>query len=45
VIVHDLDLCRAFRGPNKARPELIVDPDRMLALAIASQRLKMVAPR
>jgi hypothetical protein len=45
VVVHDLDLRRAFRGPNKAYPELVVDPDRVLPLAIARQRLKTVAWR
>src|SRR6266545_5535314 len=45
VIVHDLDLRRAFRRPDKAHPELIVDPDRVLPLAIARQRLETVAWR
>jgi hypothetical protein len=45
VVVHDLDLRRAFRGPNKAYPELIVDADRVLPLAIARERLKAVARR
>ena len=45
VVVHDLDLRRAFRRPNKAYPELIVDADRVLSLAIARERLKAVAWR
>src|ERR1700730_13986271 len=45
VVVHNLDLGRAFRRPNKAHPELVVDPDRVLSLAIAHQRLKTVAWR
>src|SRR5438105_6703734 len=45
VVVHDLDRGRAFRRPNKAHPELVVDPDRVLPLAIARQRLKTVAWR
>jgi hypothetical protein len=45
VVVHDLDLRRAFRCPNKTHPELVVDPDRVLPLAIARQRLKTVAWR
>src|SRR6266700_2723905 len=45
VVVHDLDLRRAFRRPNKAHPELVVDPDRVLPLAITRQRLKTVAWR
>ena len=43
MVVHDLDIRRAFRRPNKARPELVVDPDRVLPLAIARQRLKTIA--
>jgi hypothetical protein len=45
VVVHDLDVRRAFRRPNKAHPELVVDPDRVLSLAIARQCLKAVAWR
>src|SRR6267154_2445269 len=44
-VVHNLDLRRAFRRPKKAHPELVVDPDRVLSLAIARQRLKTVAWR
>ena len=35
MVVHDLDLRWALRRPNKAYPELVVDPDRVLPLAIA----------
>jgi len=45
VVVHDLDAGWAFCSPNKAHPELVVDPDRVLPLAIARQSLKMVAWR
>ena len=45
MVVHDLDLRRALRRPNKAHPELVVDPDRVLPLAIARQSLKTVAWR
>jgi hypothetical protein len=45
VVVHDLDLRRALRRPNKAHPELVVDPDRVLLLAVARQSLKSVAWR
>ena len=45
VVVHDLDFRRAFRRPNKAHPELIVYPNRVLPFAIARQRLKTVAWR
>jgi hypothetical protein len=43
MIVYDLDLCRALCGPDKARPELAVDPDRVLPLAVARQRLETVS--
>src|SRR5579872_1858966 len=45
VVVHNLDLRRAFPRPNKAHSELVVDPDRILSLAIARQCLKTVAGR
>jgi hypothetical protein len=45
VAVYDLGLGRAFRRPNKAYPELVVDADRVLPVAIARQRLKPVAWR
>src|SRR5437016_2904028 len=45
VVAEDLDVRRAFPRPNKAHPELVVDPDRVLPLAIARQRLKTVAWR
>jgi len=45
LVVHDLDLRRAFGRPNKAQPELVVDSDRVLSHAIARQRLKAVAWR
>jgi hypothetical protein len=42
VIVHDLDLHRAFIRPNKAHPELVVDPDRVLPLAIAEKYVQTI---
>src|SRR5262245_1673932 len=45
MVVRDLDVRRAFRRPNKAHPELVVDPDRMLSLAVAHQCLKTVTWR
>jgi hypothetical protein len=45
VVVHDFDISRAFRRPDKAHPELVVDPDRVLPLAITRQRVKTVAGR
>jgi hypothetical protein len=45
VVIYYLDFDRAFRRPNKAHPELVVDPDRVLPLAIARQGLKTIAWR
>src|SRR5262249_31082746 len=45
VVVHDLDLRRAFRRPHEAYPELVVDPSRVLSFAIARQSLETVARR
>lgn len=45
VVVDDLDLGWALRCPDKTHAELIVDPDRVLPLAVACQRLKAVARR
>jgi hypothetical protein len=45
VVVYDFDFRRAFRRPNKAHPELVIDPDRVLPLAITRQRFKTVAWR
>jgi hypothetical protein len=45
MVVHDFDLRRTFRRPNEANPELIVNADRVLPLAIPSERLKAIARR
>ena len=45
MVVHDLDLGWAFSRPNKAQPKLVIDPDRVLPLAIARQRLKTISRR
>jgi hypothetical protein len=45
MVVDEFDLRRAFRRPNEAHPELVVNADRVLPLAIARQRLKAVAGR
>ncbi len=37
MVIHDLDVHGTFLRPYKANPELIVDPDRMLALSVARQ--------
>lgn len=45
MIIDDLDPLRAVDCPNEADPELIVDPDGMLALSIALQGLQPVGRR
>ena len=45
MVVHDFDLCRAFRRPNEAHPKLVVNADRVLPLAIPRKRLKAIAGR
>src|SRR5262249_36785550 len=42
VVVDDLDFDRAIRGPAEAHSELVIDPDRVLAFAIAQQCLEAV---
>jgi hypothetical protein len=43
VVVDDLDVCGAFRRPNEAQAELVVDPNTMLSGPSALQGLKPVA--
>jgi len=45
VVIQDFNFSWTLCRPNKAHSELIVDPDRVLSLAIARQRLKMIAGR
>src|SRR5215468_9211045 len=45
MVTHDLDARGTFRRPHKAHSELVVDPDRVLSLAIARQRLEAIAWR
>jgi len=45
MIVHDFDLCRAFRRPDETHSELVVDADRVLSPAIPSQRFEAIAGR
>jgi hypothetical protein len=45
VIVGYLNVNRTILGPNETDPELIVDPNRMLAFPIAAQRFQPVAGR
>ncbi len=45
MVVYDFDFRRAFRSPNEADPELVVDPDRMSPLPITRQRFKAIAWR
>jgi hypothetical protein len=42
MIIDKLDVVRAFRTPDEAYPELVIDPDRMLPRAIAAERFKPV---
>jgi hypothetical protein len=42
MIIHDLDLNRPVRGPAEANALLIVDPNAVLALAIALQRFEPI---
>src|SRR5580658_8882236 len=45
MVVADFDILGAFVGPAEADPPLLVDPDRVLALPIARERLKPVSRR
>jgi hypothetical protein len=44
-MVCHLDICRTLIGPAKAKPELIVHPDRMLADAIPAEHFEPVRRR
>ena len=43
MIVDNLDRECAVHVPNETHPELIVNPDRMLTLAVAGERLKAIS--
>jgi len=45
VVIYDLDFRRTIRRPDKAHPESIIDPDRVLPPAITRERLKAIAWR
>src|SRR3712207_5656096 len=45
MVVGDLVLFGAPVLPGEADPPLVVDPDRMLALAVSTERVKLVARR
>ena len=45
VVIGHFDVGRSFGRPLEANPELVVDPDRMLSLAVAAKRFKPVAGR
>jgi hypothetical protein len=45
VVVDDFDLLGTFLGPDEANPELIVDPDRVLTLAVARELFQAIAGR
>jgi hypothetical protein len=40
VIVDDLDVCRPLRRPDEREPELVVDPNAVLADAITTKALE-----
>jgi hypothetical protein len=44
VVVHDLDIVGVRIDQPKANPPLVVDPNAMLAFAVALQRLQAIAP-
>jgi hypothetical protein len=45
MVVHDFDVVRLVLGPDEANPVLVVDPNAVLALAIAGEGLEgLVSP-
>lgn len=45
MVVHDLDLQRTVAGPTEANPVPLIDPDAVLALAVAGQRFEPIPRR
>jgi hypothetical protein len=45
VVVDDFHVRRTVVGPTEADPELVVDPDAVLAFPITSQRFQPIARR
>jgi hypothetical protein len=45
MVIDDFDIRRSSFIPDKADSPLIVDPDRILSNAVASQRLKAISRR
>ena len=43
VIVRNFDVVRSIRFPHKANASLIIDANAVLALAVAFQRLQLIA--
>ena len=43
MIIYDFDFCRTLCRPDEAHPELVVDPDGVLSIAIACQCLEPIA--
>jgi hypothetical protein len=43
VVVNDLDLLWPCICPDKAEPELVVDADALLAMAVPPERLQAIA--
>jgi hypothetical protein len=42
VVIDDLNVLRAFRGPHEAHAPLVVDADTVLAFAVTEKRLQAV---
>src|SRR6185436_10586547 len=45
MIIHDFNIVRLVLGPDEADPVLVVDPDAVLALAVAGESLQAITGR
>jgi hypothetical protein len=45
MIVNDFNAARAFAGPTKTNPVLVIDPDAVLAKSVTLQRFQAIARR
>jgi hypothetical protein len=45
VVINKFNVFRAFCSPDEANPEPIIHPDRMLAFAVAFERVKPIGWR
>jgi hypothetical protein len=43
VVIHDLDIESVTTPPNEAQPELIIDPDTVLALSVCGQNFEVIS--